>query len=204
MGACGRVSGAHRARAWAECGAPVGAISSIRRAVCLGPWGHAVSGQQMGLWLLFPGLCLTWPLPPALHEQLVHSLHCSAPRMAIFLLVLYFVHNINLYRDPAPGFIHLCLTSGYISHWGFCFFLRLLHPRLITEREENKLFLSHWVLGRYCWTGGDTIFVIQCRKSASASRILVTGLNRGTFDESRPFKSRSDVCCHCCIVLVNI
>lgn len=138
MGACGRVSGA--LRAWVECGARVGAISSIRRAACLGPLGHAVSGQQMGLWLLFPGLCLTWPLPPALHEQLVHSLHCNAPRTAIFLLVLYFVHNINLYRDPAPGFIHLCLTSGDISHWGFCFFLCLLHPRLITEREESKLF----------------------------------------------------------------
>lgn len=172
MGACGRVSEARRTHAWAEYVARVGAISSIRRAVCLGPWGHAVSGQQMGLWLLFPGLCLTWPLPPALHEQLVHSLHCNAPRTAIFLLVLYFVHNINLYCDPAPGFIHLCLTSGDISHWGFCFFLCLLPPRLKVKYFFFfcTFFLSHWVLRRYCRTGSDTILVIQCRKVLRQAR----------------------------------
>ncbi len=188
---------------WMQC--RVGAISSIRRAACLGPWGHAVSGQQMGLWLLFPGLCLTWPLPPALHEQLVHSLHCNAPRTAIFLLVLYFVHNINLNRDPAPGFIHLCLTSGDISHWGFCFFLRLLHSRLITEREESKLFFFVTLsIGLILSNRRRYHLCNPVQKSASASRILVTGLNRGTVDGNRPFKSRSDVCCHCCIVLVNI
>lgn len=86
------------------------------------------------------------------------SLQC-----AIFLLVLYFAHNINLYRDPAPGFIHLCLTSGDISHWGFCFF-----SSSSSSSAESKLliffFLSHWVLCRYCRKGSDTIFVIQCRK----------------------------------------
>lgn len=201
MGACGLVSEARGAPAWAEYVACVGAMSSIRRAVCLGPWGHAVSGQQMGLWLLFPRLCLTWPLPPALREQLVHSLHCNAPRTAIFLLVLYFAHNINLYRDPAPGFIHLCLTSGDISHWGFCFFSSS------SFSAESKLFFFFFVTlsivpilsNRQRYHLSNPV-----QKSASASRILVKGLKGGTFEKSRPFKSRSDVCCHCCIVVVNI
>lgn len=50
----------------------------------------------------------------------------SVPWTAIFLLVLYFVHNINLYRDPAPGSIHLCLTAGKVSRWEFCSFFPLL------------------------------------------------------------------------------
>lgn len=125
------------------------------------------------------------------------SLQC-----AIFLLVLYFAHNINLYRDPAPGFIHLCLTSGDISHWGFCFF-----SSSSSSSAESKLLIFFFV----------TLSIVPIlskrqrhhlcnpvQKSASASRILVKELKGGTFEKSRPFKSRSDVCCHCCIVVVNI
>lgn len=79
-------------------------------------------------------------------QQLLRRLLRNAPRTAIFLLVLCFVHNINLYCDPAPGSIHLCLTSGGISRWGFCFvfscfFYFSSKSRLISEQEGCKLLI---------------------------------------------------------------
>lgn len=47
------------------------------------------------------------------------SLQCSTDDhfSSCSLLCTY----INLYCDPAHGSIHLCLTSGYVFRWGFCF-----------------------------------------------------------------------------------
>ena len=68
-----------------------------------------------------------------------------------FSSVLYFVHNINLYCDPALGSIHLCLTSGKSSPGGLFsfFFLGLYKPRkketirivFQTMEHESKLVL---------------------------------------------------------------
>lgn len=59
--------------------------------LCREPRGHAVPGQQMGLWLLFPGL--SYLTTSSLREQLFRSLHWDATRTAIFLLLctLYIV-----------------------------------------------------------------------------------------------------------------
>lgn len=51
--------------------------------LCREARGRAVPGQQMGLWLLFPGpFYLT---TSSLHEQLFRSLHWDGTRAAIFL-----------------------------------------------------------------------------------------------------------------------
>lgn len=51
-----------------------------------------------------------------------------------FSSVLYFVHSINLYCDPALGSIHLCLTSGKSSPGGLFFFFSLV----FTNQGEKK------------------------------------------------------------------
>lgn len=51
--------------------------------LCRGARGRAVPGQQMGLWLLFPGP--SYLTTSSLHEQLFRSLHWDGTRAAIFL-----------------------------------------------------------------------------------------------------------------------
>lgn len=59
-----------------------------------------------------------------------------------FSSVLYFVHSINLYCDPALGAIHLCLTAGKSSPGGlFVFFLGLYQARTNDYQEH---FSRQW------------------------------------------------------------
>lgn len=59
-----------------------------------------------------------------------------------FSSVLYFVHSINLYCDPALGSIHLCLTSGKRSPGGlacFLFFLFFSLPQSLPSQGKKRL-----------------------------------------------------------------
>lgn len=59
-----------------------------------------------------------------------------------FSSVLYFVHSINLYCDPALGSFHLCLTSGKSSPGGLRIFFSWSLPRL--EKQLSGLFSRQW------------------------------------------------------------
>ncbi len=86
--ACGSVSSLVRRGqvSWGE-----GCAALHTEGLCWEPGGHAVPGQQMGLWLLFPGL--SYLTTSSLREQLFHSLHWDATWAAIFLpfFTLYIV-----------------------------------------------------------------------------------------------------------------
>lgn len=82
----------HRTRACGSVSSPVrrgqvpqgeGCVVLHTEGLCRGARGRAVPGQQMGLWLLFPGP--SYLTTSSLHEQLFRSLHWDATRAAIFL-----------------------------------------------------------------------------------------------------------------------
>jgi len=61
-----------------------------------------------------------------------------------FSSVLYFVHSINLYGDPALGSIHLCLTSGKSSPGGLFLFFSFFPP--MQEKKNWDCFLDNATL----------------------------------------------------------
>lgn len=66
-----------------------------------------------------------------------------------FSSVLYFVHSINLYCDPALGAIHLCLSSGKsLPGELFVFFLGLYQA---IKKRLLGLFCRQWNL-RVKWS----------------------------------------------------
>lgn len=108
----------------------------LGRRLCCAPYGGPVLGA--------PGPCSPRSAdgPVIIISRPVLPDHFLTPWTAVslaslrrymnshFSSVLYFVHSINLYCDPALGAIHLCLTSGRSPPGGLLvFFLGLYQGR---------------------------------------------------------------------------
>lgn len=103
-------------------------LRSIRRA-CAGSPGPCSPRSADG-----PVIIISRPVLPDHFLTPWTAVSLASPRRYMnshFSSVLYFVHSINLYCDPALGSIHLCRTSGKSSPRGssFPFFLGLYQPR---------------------------------------------------------------------------
>ena len=103
--------------------------------ICSVPPGHAVQGQQMAFWLLFPAH-LTWPSPHCMNSCFLHFSAAQPDWWFFFCPFVCTEHKSFSFSDLACSSIHLC------PPWAIHNSRQVLFPLLTLAYKPNFLFPS--------------------------------------------------------------